>query len=92
MHAAYVLSEVLFPREAGAGAARAVEDGAEQGFFFEFAIRLVDFAFMAQEAAAVGEAVKFLAAFDVAFVGTVVLVHVLAVTIVSMESMMIANA
>jgi len=77
VYAADVLSEIFFPREAGAGAALAVVEGAEEGFLGP-AVHFVHFAFVAEQAAAVGEALEFLAAFDVAFVRTVVLVHVLA--------------
>ena len=81
-----MLSEIFFPREAGAGAALAVVEGAEEGFLGP-AVHFVHFAFVAEQAAAVGEALEFLAAFDVAFVRTVVLVHVLAVKFVSIDLM-----
>lgn len=48
-------------------------------------MHLVHFALVAQEPAAVGEALQLLAALDVAFVGTVVLVHVFAPLALSIE-------
>jgi hypothetical protein len=46
-------------------------------------VHLVDFALVAKESATVGEALKLLAAFDVALVGTIMLVHVFTVKFVS---------
>jgi hypothetical protein len=77
-----VLSKILFPREAGAGTALAVVEGTEEGFLGA-AVHLVDFALVSQQSATVGEALELLAAFDVALVGTVMLVHVFAVDVIS---------
>lgn len=77
-----MLSKVLLPCEASARTAFAVGKRAEEGFLGA-AVHLVDFAFVAEESPAVGESLEFLAALDVAFVRAVVLIHVLAVKVVS---------
>jgi hypothetical protein len=75
VNAADVLSEVFFAREAGSGAALAVWEGAEERFLCA-AVQFVDFTLVAQESAAVGEALQLLTALDIALVRSVVLVHV----------------
>jgi hypothetical protein len=82
VYATDVLSKILFPGEAGAGAAFAVAERTEERFLGA-AVHLVDFALVAKESATVGEALKLLAAFDVALVGTIMLVHVFTVKFVS---------
>jgi hypothetical protein len=78
MHAPNMLSQILLSGEPSARTAFAVVERAEERFLRP-AMHLVHFAFVAQEPAAVGEALEFLAAGDGAFVGAVVLVHVFAV-------------
>ena len=77
MYAADVLRQVLFPCEAGARAALAVCEGAEERLFGA-AMHLMYFALVTQETTAVGKALQLLAPLDETLVGPVMLVHVLA--------------
>lgn len=74
-----MLSEIFLPREAGARAAFAVVEGAEERLLGA-TVHLVHFTFVPEKPATVGEALQLFAAWDIAFVGAVMLVHVLAVT------------
>lgn len=73
-----MLSKVLFACEAGARAALAVIEWAEERLLGS-AMHLVHLTLMAQEAAAVCEALQLLTAWHKALVRAVMLVHVLAV-------------
>jgi hypothetical protein len=73
-----MLSQVLLPREAGAWAAFAVVEGTEERLLGT-AVHLVNFTFVAKKAAAVSEALKFLATLDVTLIRSVMFVHVFAV-------------
>ena len=84
VNAANVLCEVFLACEPRSGAALAVGERAVEGLLSS-TMHLVHFALVAQEPAAVGEALQLLAALDVAFVGTVVLVHVFTPLALSIE-------
>lgn len=75
MHTTDVLGQVLFPSEAGTGAPFTIGEGAEERLLGA-TVHLVNFTFMAQQSATVGKALKLFAAFDVALVWPIVLVHV----------------
>ena len=83
MHSTEMLVEVLFPREAGTGAAFAVPVRAEARSFGA-AVLSVNFACVSQETARIRESPDLLAARLATNVRTKVLVHVLTVPCVSM--------
>ena len=75
MYATDVLSEVLLPCEAGARAAFAICEGAEERLLGT-AVHLVYFALVTQKTTAVSEALQFLASLYETLVRSVMLVHV----------------
>lgn len=81
-----MLSKILLPREAGAGAALAVIERAEERLLGA-AVHLVHLALVTKKTATVGKTLELLAALYIALVRPVVLVHVLAPFALAIEDL-----